>query len=453
MTSIIDASVNCTAKASALRAAGIETVIRYYSRDTVNAAKRLGRTEAEALTRVGMRLGIVHEGRYGDRQENFNHATGIADALYVRSYGRLLGQPAGSTIYFGVDFDTTAAQLRDRIVPYFQGIADAIANPSGDPTYEVGVYGSGATCSAILDAGLARRAWLAQSSGWSGYTKFKKSERWAILQSMPEIIAGIECDPNVASVDQSIGDFKIDLNVADNTILGFPTMKVSARRGLNLRTGPGVEFGIIRLLPFDTMVNPLKEVGNWTMIDLYGDGASDGFVSGAFLRPGQQRSPTTDLKAVTGVFITMSRSTDAIYIPELVRQGSSSAGLKSARETAKAHLSQYPTNGCAVHLSALLQQSGIDAPMTWGAGKLAYLLQDRGWSRINIGEQVRGDVGVCFDNNPNPPGADHIYLVVDALDSDKMLVADNQRDTDAPHVRFATGKGKTPTEYFLRAIE
>jgi hypothetical protein len=33
------------------------------------------------------------------------------------------------------------------------------------------------------------------------------------------------------------------------------------------------------------------------------------------------------------------------------------------------------------------------------------------------------------------------------------MIADNQRSADASHSRFASGKGgKTPTEYFLRAV-
>jgi hypothetical protein len=121
--------------------------------------------------------------------------------------------------------------------------------------------------------------------------------------------------------------------------------------------------------------------------------------------------------------------------------------------TAKAALPQYPSNGCAAHLSALLAQAGIDVPMTFGAGKLAQRLKDRGWTCIDVGAQTAGDVGVCFDIDPTPPGADHVYLVVETQGPDEMLIADNQRTADAPHKRFASGVGgKTPTEYFLRAL-
>jgi len=102
-------------------------------------------------------------------------------------------------------------------------------------------------------------------------------------------------------------------------------------------------------------------------------------------------------------------------------------------------------------LSALLRQAGIDVKMTPGAGNLASLVKARGWTKIAVGKQQPGDIGVTFDNDPTPPGADHIYLVIKTLGADEMMIADNQRKTDATHSRFASGKGKTPTEFFLRA--
>jgi hypothetical protein len=65
-----------------------------------------------------------------------------------------------------------------------------------------------------------------------------------------------------------------------------------------------------------------------------------------------------------------------------------------------------------------------------------------------VGFQQAGDIGVTFDEGGNP-GADHIYLVIAVINSDEMTIADNQ--DNVPHHRFASGKGRTPTDYFLRA--
>jgi hypothetical protein len=108
-------------------------------------------------------------------------------------------------------------------------------------------------------------------------------------------------------------------------------------------------------------------------------------------------------------------------------------------------------NACAATLSWFMNEAGINVPVTLGAGRLARRLGDgRRWTRIECGDQFAGDVGVTFDRT-QPPGADHVYLVVERVDADEMIIADNQ----APrrHPRRVSGGGKTPTEYFLRAPE
>jgi hypothetical protein len=148
---------------------------------------------------------------------------------------------------------------------------------------------------------------------------------------------------------------------------------------------------------------------------------------------------------------------DKDHIDKLIELGSSAVSIQkildlAAREMKKAGYGYTLHNACAATLSTFLNQAGIDVPMTLGAGKLANRLgggeSSRHWKRIQIGEQRAGDVGVAFDKTP-PAGADHVYLVVERVDSDKMTIADNQ--APKPHTRYASGRGKTATEYFLRA--
>ena len=144
---------------------------------------------------------------------------------------------------------------------------------------------------------------------------------------------------------------------------------------------------------------------------------------------------------------------DLAKIPDLITQGSTTAGLKAARLKAKQNWAGYPHNGCAYHLSALLQNAGIPIATEGSAGHLAKLIKQRGWQRIECGMQQPGDIGVTFDNDPTPPGADHIYLVIKVKPGgDEMIIADNQGTPDVTKTRFASGHGKTPTEYFLRAV-
>ncbi|MCK5911474.1 MAG: SH3 domain-containing protein [Caulobacter sp.] len=212
--------------------------------------------------------------------------------------------------------------------------------------------------------------------------------------------------------------------------------RVIARSGLIVRAGPGTTFDRLEVLPYGTAVYPLSSVNGWTLIDKHGDGAADGYVSADYLKDIVDLDPN-----------------DAQHIAKLLELGSTEAGLAAARETAKDAWKGYLTNGCAAHLSALLRAAGVDVRMELGAGNLAHILKQRGWRRVDVGAQQPGDVGVTYDHDPTPPGADHIYLVIETHGADEMLIADNQNyNANAPHKRFASGKGgKTPTEYFLRA--
>ena len=153
--------------------------------------------------------------------------------------------------------------------------------------------------------------------------------------------------------------------------------------------------------------------------------------------------------------------TDQELIPNAIKIATTPASYAAVqKEAAQALMNgaglEWPHNGCAANLSALLQAAGISVPMTLGAAALANKLggafNSRGWAHVPVGAQQAGDVGVALPDDPN---GHHIYFVVSCQGTDQMVVADNQ--ADKPHPRFASGKAapdgvrKTPTTYFLRA--
>src|SRR5215831_7181812 len=87
---------------------------------------------------------------------------------------------------------------------------------------------------------------------------------------------------------------------------------------------------------------------------------------------------------------------DKDHIAKLIEIGGSQEGLAEAQKIAAQALADageapFPHNGCAATLSALLQLSGIDVPMTLGAGRLAHILggqiNSRHWDHIPVGDQ------------------------------------------------------------------
>lgn len=61
--------------------------------------------------------------------------------------------------------------------------------------------------------------------------------------------------------------------------------RIQADGGLNLRDGPGKSHARKRTLDSGTVLTVLAFEGGWARVDLNGDGAADGFVSGDYLRP------------------------------------------------------------------------------------------------------------------------------------------------------------------------
>ena len=160
-----------TNRVTCLRQNGIDFVCRYYSHTTQQTEKRITSPEAAAIVQAGMKIVTVYE----DGPTNpgyFSRARGQADATHAHGAAQEIQQPAGSSIYFAVDFDATIADTNGRITEYFEGVKDGLTQ-AGSPDYEIGVYGSGRVCSRIKeDRNLAKYSWLAESTGWAGSSSY-----------------------------------------------------------------------------------------------------------------------------------------------------------------------------------------------------------------------------------------------------------------------------------------
>jgi hypothetical protein len=277
---IIDTNHRTTAKLSSLADHGVTAIIRYYARFTQQPEKRLIRSEAEAILNAGMSIAVVHQAA-GDRASAFSHDSGIADATHARNYGaKVIGQPEGSAIYFGVDFDADQSDVNNRVVPYFQAVRSVLQSSDQLPKYKVGVYGDGVALKTLLDGGFVEFTWISQSVGFPGSRQFKSSNRWTLFQHLPSKVDGLDLD--VDDLNPAFSAFGA-FDRLDSLPVLTPRLVVKARGGLRLRAGPGTEFDVQKVLPFGTEVSVVSRSGEFAAIDLNGDGAIDGFGFAAFL--------------------------------------------------------------------------------------------------------------------------------------------------------------------------
>src|SRR5215813_1184456 len=164
---IIDTADTMTSpKLSALKKAGVETIIRYDDRRPRGGWKQIHPAEAKLISDAGLRLGIVYED--AAIASYFTRLEGILSATYARQQAAKRGQPDGSAEYFAVDFDPTSADVRNRIIPYFDGVYQAFDEQSGLPRLYVGAYCSG-LCATMLKAKYPNiLIWITCSLGFNG---------------------------------------------------------------------------------------------------------------------------------------------------------------------------------------------------------------------------------------------------------------------------------------------
>jgi len=199
----MDASVDCTTLGSCIVSAGMKFAARYYSRF---AKKAMAPAEGRALSNAGLKLVVV----YQDKQnsiEFFSSAEGKASAQRALDQAQALGQPSGTNIYFAVDFDPTADQVRGAVSDYFLAVNQAFR--AANLKYTIGVYGSGLTCRLLRDASLAQFAWLSQSTGFREYASFRP--RAHLIQIFPsrDICGGkLNIDDDIAQVED-YGAFRL----------------------------------------------------------------------------------------------------------------------------------------------------------------------------------------------------------------------------------------------------
>jgi hypothetical protein len=193
MPLIIDTADNVTKKLSALKTAGVEYIIRYDCRMASGAWKQILPAEARAIAAAGLKLGIVYEDR-GATASSFSDKTGYLSARYSLDQAIKRGQPAGSAIYFAVDFDATAADVRDRILPYFDGVYRAMMEDHG-AVLRVGAYCSGAVAVALKAKHPDILIWITCSGGFRGTKAYLAAGKQDLWQNKCDTsLVGVDCD-------------------------------------------------------------------------------------------------------------------------------------------------------------------------------------------------------------------------------------------------------------------
>lgn len=306
---IVDTPYNAAKVAAELSAQNVKVVVRFFARKVQRGLREKimasdtniinGVREPTLLIRNGLSIVSLYQYRNNLPAKFLNgladtgsaKAEVAADVKAALAQARLVGQPEGSAIYFGVDFNLTpGSNAVDAVVEYFR-----VVNQTVGSRYAIGVYGNGFVNRILREERLVSYNWLSTSRAHEETVDFYNSGRWNLFQNQVErrwfgapgkCRDGLDLDtnlqnPGVAGIG-AWGAGEVDKS---------RNQKIFDQRRFAVRETPvfresGGGGGLIsrrqcrrgNRVPRNSNVRILAQSGDWCSVDIDEDGNPDGYV-------------------------------------------------------------------------------------------------------------------------------------------------------------------------------
>jgi hypothetical protein len=311
---IIDTPQNAAKVASKLAAQNVKVVVRFFARKPQPGLREKvmasdgnmidGVREPTILIRNGLSIVSLYQYRNnlpekfmkGLEDTGSAKAEVAADVKAALEQAKLVGQPEGSAIYFGLDFNVTRATL-DSVLEYFRVINQTVGNH-----YAIGVYGNGFVNRTLRQEKLVAYNWLSVSRAHAETVDFYNSGQWHLFQNQVDrrwfgpsgkCATGLDLDTNIqnpraSSIGAWGGAGEVDKSrnqrIFDQrrfVIRPTPVVQQSADAagGGGDRLGCKADSRVAR----NTNVRILAQSGAWSGVDVDEDGIADGQVKTADL--------------------------------------------------------------------------------------------------------------------------------------------------------------------------
>ncbi|WP_285474871.1 glycoside hydrolase domain-containing protein [Actinoplanes sp. NBRC 101535] len=142
--------------------------------------KVLTHSEIALILDNGMSIFPLYQ-EWGDKVQYFSYDQGFEAGRAAYQAAVKFGFPAGTVIYFSVDFDALDTEISSYVIPHFRGVVDGVRQSPTD--YAVGVYGCRNVCIQLAAAGLTSRSFVSgMSTGYSGNLGYPLPNNWAFDQ-------------------------------------------------------------------------------------------------------------------------------------------------------------------------------------------------------------------------------------------------------------------------------
>ncbi|WP_209559452.1 glycoside hydrolase domain-containing protein [Frigoribacterium sp. PvP032] len=189
----MDTSTEITqARADQLWNLGYRVVGRYL---TVTG-KGLFLGELDRILNKGFKFFPIFQ-NFNNGPQYFYFSAGLDHGTQAARRLRQFAFPAGTTVFFSVDYDAIDAEIDSLIKPYFEGIRAGLAT-SRRVNYKVGIYATRNVSARMSQLGLADEIWVSgMSTGFSGNLGFPMPASWSYTQVVE--LHDINIDKNVVS--------------------------------------------------------------------------------------------------------------------------------------------------------------------------------------------------------------------------------------------------------------
>ncbi len=316
---IVDTPNNAAKVAAKLAARNVKVVVRYFARKPQPGMNEKimasdgnmidGVREPTVLIRNGLSIVSLYQYRNnlpakflsGLEDTGSAKAEVAADAKAALDQAKLVGQPEGSAIYFGVDFNVgghsgegSGRAAIDAVLEYFRVIGQTVGGH-----YTIGVYGNGFLNRLLREEKLVSYSWISASRAHEGTVDFYNSGRWHLFQNQVDrrwfgapgsCASGLDVDmnlqnPKVAGIGAwGAGEIEQSRNQAIFDQRRFairPTsvVQLSAQAGSPVGRQNCKSDRVAR----NANVRVLAQSPTWTSVDVDEDGSIDGQVKTADL--------------------------------------------------------------------------------------------------------------------------------------------------------------------------
>jgi len=302
---IIDTPNNAARVASKLSAQNVKVIVRFFARKPQLGLREKimasdgnmidGVREPTILIRNGLSIVSLYQYRNnlpekflkGLEDTGSAKAEIAADARAALDQARLVGQPEGSAIYFGVDFNVSRAAV-DAVLEYFRVIGQAVGS-----RYAIGVYGNGLINRVLREEKLVSYNWISASRSHEGTVDFFNSGQWHLFQNQVDrrwfgpagkCSIGLDVDTNLQNPRvSSIGAW------GAGVVETSRNQKIFDQRRFAIRTTPVVQESgggggdrqsckSDNRVARNSNVRILEQSGAWSSVDIDEDGNPDGQV-------------------------------------------------------------------------------------------------------------------------------------------------------------------------------